>query len=203
MLVKSYWPWLPFAIAGIVAVIRGRQRRLFNLLIWFVVVLAMCAAAKSRVLRYMLPVYPALSILAAIGLATLIPSRFIRKGLLIVTPVLAIAVVVIAIFPPITYHVPEIRPIAVASTAATPAGGHVAFYDGGAPLYDEVNQMLWYGGREIFFLLSPGDLEQALAARQTRVFVIDEETYRTRFSSRVALDVIAKAGHLVCVRLSP
>ena len=54
MLAKSYWPWLPFAIAGMVCVIRGRQRRLYILLIWFVVVLAMCAAAKSRVLRYML-----------------------------------------------------------------------------------------------------------------------------------------------------
>ena len=88
MLAKSYWPWLPFAVAGMVSVIRGRQRRLYVLLIWFVVVLMMCAAAKSRVLRYMLPGYPALSILTAVGLMALIPARFIQKGLRFATPVL-------------------------------------------------------------------------------------------------------------------
>jgi 4-amino-4-deoxy-L-arabinose transferase-like glycosyltransferase len=203
MLVKSYWPWLPFAIAGMVTIIRGRKRRLFVLLIWFVVVLAMCAAAKSRVLRYMLPAYPALSILTAVGLVTLIPLRIIQKGLMFAMPVLAVAVLAIAIFPPVTYHVPEIQPIAAAATAATPAGERVAFYDQGAPLYDEVNQMLWYGGREIYLLLSPMELEQALQARQTRVFVIDDGTYRARFSARIVHEVVAKAGHLLCVRLSP
>ena len=202
MLAKSYWPWLPFAIAGIVTIIRGRQRRLYVLLIWFTVVLAMCAAAKSRVLRYMLPAYPALSILTAVGLAALIPVQFIRKGLLFATPVLAVAVLAIAIFPPVTLHEPEIQPIAVAATRVTPSGERIAFYDQGAPLYDEVNQMLWYGGRQILFLLSPGDLEQALQAGQTRVFVIDDGTYRTRFDSRIAHEVVARAGHLLCVRLS-
>ena len=203
MLAKSYWPWMPFAIAGMVTVIRGRQRRLYVLIIWFVVVLAMCAAAKSRVLRYMLPAYPALSILAAIGLARLIPPRFIQKGLLFASPALAVAVLAIAIFPPVTYHVPEIQPIAAAATSGTRSGERVAFYDQGAPLYDEVNQMLWYGGREISLLLSPGELEQALQARQTRVFVVDESTYQKRFNPRVAHQVLAKAGHLMCVRRLP
>jgi hypothetical protein len=63
--------------------------------------------------------------------------------------------------------------------------------------------MLWYGGREILFLLSPAELEQALQARPTRVFVIDDGTYRTRFNSRIGLEVVAKAGHLLCVRLNP
>ncbi len=203
MLAKSYWPWLPFAIAGMATVIRGGQRRLYVALIWFIVVLAMCAAAKSRVLRYMLSAYPALSILTAVGLAALIPVRSIQKGLLFATPVLAVAVVGIAIFPPVTHHVPEIQPIAHAATGAAPPGERVAFYDQGAPLYDEVNQMLWYGGREISLLLSPGELEQALTKRQTSVFVVDDGTYQTRFNSRIGHEVIAKAGHLVCVRLSP
>jgi hypothetical protein len=162
----------------------------------------MCAAAKSRVLRYMLPAYPALSILSAVGLVTLIPVRFIRKGLLFATPVLAVGVLAIAIFPPVTYHVPEVHTMAIAATSVTPSGERIAFYDQGAPLYDEVNQMLWYGGREVSLLLSPGELEQALDARKTRVFVIDDGTYRTRFDSRIAHEVVAKAGHLLCVRLS-
>ncbi|MEO8050273.1 MAG: glycosyltransferase family 39 protein [Acidobacteriota bacterium] len=203
MLAKSYWPWLPFAIAGMVAVIRGRQRRLYLLLIWFGVVLLMCGAARSRVLRYILPAYPALSILAAIGLVSLIPVRFIRKGLLFAAPVLAVGVLAIAIFPPVTRHQPEVGAIAKAATAVTPTGDRIAFYDRGAPLYDEVNLLLWYGGRNIAFLLSPAELEQALEARKTPVFIVDGDTFQTRFRSRIAYDFVAKIGTLVCVRLRP
>ena len=67
----------------------------------------------------------------------------------------------------------------------------------------KVNQMLWYGGREVSLLLSPSELEQALQARQTRVFVIDDGTYQTRFNSRIGHEVVAKTGHLMCVRLNP
>jgi 4-amino-4-deoxy-L-arabinose transferase-like glycosyltransferase len=201
MLAKSFWPWLPFTIAGMVGVIRGRQRRLYVLLIWFVVVLLMCAAARSRVLRYMLPSYPALSILAAVGLVALIPERFVRIGLALATPVLAIGVLAIAIFPPVTRHSPEVGAIAIAATTVTPTSDRIAFYDRGAPLYDEVNLLLWYGGRNVAFLLSRAELEQALGARQTRVFVVDGDTYETRFKSQTAYDLVAKMGTLVCVRL--
>jgi hypothetical protein len=100
------------------------------------------------------------------------------------------------------HHATEIQPLAMAATAVTPAGERIAFYDQGAPLYDEVNQMLWYGGRRILFLLSPGELEQALETRKSRVFVVDDRTYQKRFSG-IAHEVVAKAGHLICVRLNP
>jgi 4-amino-4-deoxy-L-arabinose transferase-like glycosyltransferase len=93
MVAKSYWPWLPATIAGAVFVIRrrstGADPRLRLLMPWVAVVYVLCAITKSRVLRYMLPAYPAFAILAAVGLFGLLSERTIRMGLRVLTPILA------------------------------------------------------------------------------------------------------------------
>lgn len=202
MFAKSYWPWLPFTIAGIVAVIRGRDRRLLLLIAWPAVVVLMYGAVSSRVLRYILPAYPAFSILAAIGLVYVIPSLYIRNGIRVLTPVLAGAVIAIALFPPVVHHAAETRPMAVAATSATPPDARFAFYDAGPPRYDEVNQIQWYSGRKVLMLFSPEELTKARDARQPRVFIVDKDTYRAYFLSRVPNRIIAESGHLICVQLT-
>jgi len=203
MFAKSYWPWLPFTIAGGVAVIRGRDRRMLLLIVWASVVVVMYGAASSRVLRYILPAYPAFAVLAAIGLVRFVPLRYLRNGIRVLTPVLAAAVIAIALFPPAVHHAAETRPMAIAATSVTPPGERFAFYDAGPPRYDEVNQIHWYGGRQVLMLFSPEDLATAIADRQTRVFVVDKGTYRASIGSRVAHEVVAESGHLICVRLTP
>lgn len=203
MLAKSYWPWLPFMVAGAVAVVRRRERRLYLLLVWIAVFAVMCAAAKSRVLRYMLPAYPAFSILAAIAIAQFVPFTYIRNGLRVATPALAVLALAIAIFPPDARHADEIRPIAVAASRATPTGARVAFYDGGAPRFDEANQMQWYGSRNLFILASPRELTEALRRPPASVFVVDRETYRECFARRFASRIIARSGRLICFRIAP
>ncbi len=86
MISKSYWPWLPAMIAGMVFVIRKKDRKLRILILWVAVVYVLCAITKSRVLRYMLPAYPAFAILSAIGLLWLLPERYVRNGLRVLTP---------------------------------------------------------------------------------------------------------------------
>ncbi|MGQ9634680.1 MAG: ArnT family glycosyltransferase [Bryobacteraceae bacterium] len=75
MLAKSYWPWLPAMVAGAAVVIRQRRRELYVLLCWVGAVFLLCAVTRSRVLRYMLPAYPAFAILAAIGVANWVSRR--------------------------------------------------------------------------------------------------------------------------------
>ena len=86
MIAKSYWPWLPAMIAGMVFVIRKKDRKLRILILWVAVVYVLCAITKSRVLRYMLPAYPAFAILSAIGLLWMLPERTVRNGLRVLTP---------------------------------------------------------------------------------------------------------------------
>lgn len=202
MLLKSYWPWLPAMIAGLVAVIRGRDRRLWLLIPWVAVVFILCAAARSRVLRYMLPAYPAFAILAALGLRKFVPDRILRRSFRVAVPVAAVAVLAVAAFPRTHYEAAEIRPIAKAATAATDPGERVAFYDGGLPRFDEDNQMQWYGDRFLIRLFSRAQLQEALNAGRARVFVLDQDAYRTFVAGRISHQVLTESGHLICIRLT-
>jgi hypothetical protein len=202
MIAKSYWPWLPAMLAGMLLVVRRRDRKLRLLILWVAVVYVLCAVTKSRVLRYMLPAYPAFAILAAIGLPWLIPERYLRNGLRVLTPLLAVLVIALAIRPPLNWHASETRPIAIASTQATAPGELITFYDDGAPRFDEMNQLLWYGGRYFVAVLEPGKLPAALHNPQTRVFIVDDKAFRSDVAPGVPNQIVARAGHLVCFRLT-
>lgn len=201
MLAKSYWPWLPAMLAGFILVIRSRNRHLAILPIWIAVVFFLCAITRSRVLRYMLPAYPAFAVLAAIGLYRYIPERYLRTGLRVVTPVLAVGVLALAIHPPVIWHAKEIRPIAAAETAATKPGQRVAFYDEGNSRFDEANQLQWYGDRNLILLFTPEELEEELQHPHSDIFVVDRSAFNAYIASRFPNHVITESGNLICLRL--
>lgn len=203
MLAKSYWPWLPAMLAGLVAVVRGRDRKLWLLAAWVAVVFALCAATRSRVLRYMLPAYPAFAILAALGLRQFVADRTLRAGLRVATPLLALVVLAVAAFPRTHYEAAEIRPIAQAATAATAPGERVGFYDGGQPRFDEDNQLQWYGDRFLVRIFTRAQLLNALHRGRARVFVLDLDSYRRDVAGQLDHQVLARSGHLICIRLTP
>ena len=200
MLMKSYWPWLPFLAIGIVTTIRQRDRRLHVLLIWSAIMFAVCAAGGSRVLRYLLPAYPAFSILAAVGLMQAIPVRYLLTGLNWLVPAGAVVCAGIALFPPTVLHAAEIRPIATALQSTTASDERIAFYDGGQPRFDEANQLQWYGDRNFYVLLKREDFENALRGPLSRVFIVDIKTYQEYGSAFRDYEVVVQSGHLVCLR---
>lgn len=202
MLAKSYWPWLPAMVAGVVVVVRERKRPLFVLLCWVGGVFVLCAAARSRVLRYMLPAYPALAVLSALGIMRWIPRRVVERAMAWIPPAAVVAAAcLVALIPPV-WHATEIRSIAQAEDHAMRPGEYVGFYDKGDPRYDETNQLEWYGNAVPVILPTREDLDKELRAGRVRAFVVDKATYRERFESSPH-DVIAESEHLVSVRLKP
>lgn len=202
MLAKSYWPWLPATIAGLIAVIRTRDRRLSLLTIWAGVVFLLCAAAKSRVLRYMLPAYPAFAILAAIGLERYVAERYLRRALAIATPVVAAGFVLLAFFPRIDWHATETRPIALAATGAASEPHLVGFYDDAQPRYDEANQIQWYGERDVIVILSREELLEEMREPRFAVYIVDRAAYDSIVARLAPNRLVASSGHLVCFRLN-
>lgn len=200
MLTKSYWPWLPATAAGMVAIGRERRRSLVVLLGWVGTVLLLCAAARSRVLRYMLPAYPALAILAAIGILRWIPRRIIERAMEWLPGLAVAAAIGIVTLTPPSYHATEIRALAAAQRRALPPGTMVGFYDKGDPRYDETNQMEWYGNDEPIEPYTDASFEQALREGRIRVFVVDRVTYEKRLLG-LPHEVIGESGHLICVRV--
>jgi 4-amino-4-deoxy-L-arabinose transferase-like glycosyltransferase len=202
MLAKSYWPWLPATVAGIVAIGRERRRSLYLLLGWAATVLLLCAAARSRVLRYMLPAYLAFAILATIGLLKWIPRRLLNRAMDWLAPLAVAAATAIVLLVPPTFHATEIRAIAQAQTRALPPATLVGFYDNGDPRNDETNQLEWYGNDVPIEPYTAAGLEDALQTNSVQVFVLDLATYEKRIRP-LPHEVIAKAGHLITVRLKP
>ncbi|MGA2737894.1 MAG: glycosyltransferase family 39 protein [Bryobacteraceae bacterium] len=201
MLAKSYWPWLPAMLAGIAVVVHKRDRRLWLLLPWVAVIFVLCAAARSRVLRYMLPAYPAFAILAALGFRQFVPDRWLRGGMRVAACLMALAVLAVSAFPRTHFEAADIRPIAKAASAATASGERVAFYDAGQPRFDEDNQLQWYGDRFLIRLFSRSDLLDALRAGRARVFVLDKNSYHAYVAGQISNQVLADSGHLICIRL--
>ncbi len=77
-LLTEWWPWIPFVVHGVVLAVR-RFRRDADLEPW-ALLLAWCAAVAAAVVsvqtaysRYLVPILPATSLLAAHSLVTLLP----------------------------------------------------------------------------------------------------------------------------------
>ncbi len=78
----------------------------------------------------------------------------------------------------------------------------MAFYDAGQARYDELNQMQWYGDRYLNSLPNPEELLAEMRSGVARVCVLDRATYRDWVASRIAHQVLAESGHLVCIRMN-
>lgn len=200
MLLKSYWPWLPAMVAGVVIALRERRRPMYLLLAWAATVFALCAVARSRVLRYMLPAYPAFAILATVAILKWLRRPAVERAMTWVPPLAVAAAIAIVAFFPASWHATEIRAIAQADSRALAPGQKVGFFDAGDPRYDETNQLEWYGEDVPVILISREDLDQALSAGSIRAFVTDKATYQGRLAA-LPHDVIAETAHLVAIRV--
>ncbi len=176
MLGKSYWPWLPAMLAGIAVIGRERRRSLYLLLGWAGTVLLLCAAARSRVLRYMLPAYPAFAILAAIGVLKWIPRRIVERAMDWIPAVRSrrrrrrsSCCSARAGTPP------RSAPSRKRRAAPSPPERPIGFYDKGDPRNDETNQMEWYGNDVPIEPYTAAELRAcAPEAGSIRVFVLDQ-----------------------------
>lgn len=79
ILVRDDWPWLPFSVAGLglaaLAARRGERRAAF-LVAWVLGYLALVSLSAGHRSRYLIPLYPPASILAALALLRLLPARW-------------------------------------------------------------------------------------------------------------------------------
>ena len=202
MIVKGYWPWLPFFVTGFVLVIRERRRDLYLLIAWIAVVFVLCSVTRSRILRYMLPAFPAFAMLSAIGLAKLVPDRYLRN-------VAARAGAGVRAGGAARRHPPAgaLERSRCAADGRWPRrrrrrpGSASSSTMKGQPRWDETNQLQWYGERHLIAFLERSKLDEALQQRTARVFVVDKATYDS-ISGRVKHEVVAASGHLVCFRLA-
>jgi 4-amino-4-deoxy-L-arabinose transferase-like glycosyltransferase len=81
-LVRDAWPWVVFmAIGAVDAVARGRrgERRALVPLAWTLAYLALIHVSRVRRAQYLLPLYPAASMLAALGVVRVLPDAWMAR----------------------------------------------------------------------------------------------------------------------------
>ena len=151
--------------------------------------------ADSRVLRYLLPAFPAFSILAALTVSVLASDRARDRILKVTYAVAAVSVALIVTFPGYRVRAGDMREMArVADSIAAP-DQRVLLYSFGEKRWDYRNQLIWYGHRLCRQFERLDDLSAALDEQS--VAVIDRQAY-AQLCEKVVLR--GESPNFVCVQ---
>jgi 4-amino-4-deoxy-L-arabinose transferase-like glycosyltransferase len=199
LLAKHYWPWLPLMLMGLVSqtrkMFKEREVTATLLVCWVAWVIVPFSLANSRVLRYLLPAFPAFSILAALTVSVLASNRARGRILKMTYAVAAVSVAMIVTFPSYRVRAGDMREMArVADSIAAP-DQRVFLYSFGEKRWDYRNQLIWYGHRLCRQFERLDDLSSALD--QQSVAIIDRQAY-AQLRERVVLR--GESPNFVCVQ---
>jgi 4-amino-4-deoxy-L-arabinose transferase-like glycosyltransferase len=206
LLFKLYWPWLPLMVVGLIIQVRrmGRQEeKLAELLVvWVAFVIFPFSLAEAKVLRYIMPVFPAFSMLSAIPmvrwLSTIRKSVYLRVGYL----ALSIGVSLIPAFQKPLMRAEDMRKLAPIVDAHTEPHQRVVIYTYGGIHSGHINQFLWYSNRFCTLATDPDKLAGALRSNENRVFIVDIGSYEKLVgNSGVRLEMLMGAKNFVCFKV--
>ena len=205
LLLKHYWPWLPFAMLGVglqlKRMIRERDVVACLLVLWVVMVLIPFSLAESKVLRYVMPIFPALSLTAGLFIDDLVPPRFKPTGYRVAYIVTCIIAVSLLFFPSYRLRAEDMRKLAPIADAATSPEQRVLLYSFGERRWDYRNQLIWYGNR---LCDQTEDLEQvsSLLRCDPDAVVIVDKAALARLTTQIdlPLDTLGQSDNFVCLQ---
>jgi 4-amino-4-deoxy-L-arabinose transferase-like glycosyltransferase len=209
LLLRLYWPWLPLMLAGLFMqfkkMVQFREKLATLLVMWVFAVIIPFSLADAKVLRYIMPVFPAFAVLSAIPASRWIErhiavSRSSRKPFTVYCALCAIVLVIAAISTPQS-RAEEMIALAPVVDRNTPPGERVFMFTHGEARYDYVNQLLWYSNRFFDHVRDASQLNVWLRSGEGRTFVIDKDSYGQLVErSGVKVAVLGQSGSFICFR---
>jgi 4-amino-4-deoxy-L-arabinose transferase-like glycosyltransferase len=201
----NYHPWLPLVAIGFVmqikAVIRKRETLATLLVVWTMCVLVPFSLAEAKVLRYVMPVLPAFSILAAIPLNKWIPAARKPRLLKMIYPLLIAAAIAMTVFARPMLRGDDMRALAPIAEAHSVPERHVVLYTYGERRFDIQHQLLWYGNRYCDHVFDQGAVKAGLQSGQ--VAIMNKGGYeQLRRSFDLPTEVLGESEDYVCIRLA-
>ena len=209
-LLKYYWPWLPFMVAGLVIQIRAvasrREDSAALPLVWLVLVIVPISLAEIKYGRYLIPAFPALAMVSAAGVNYWMPPARRVAGF----RVACIALLLAAGFPilfPAGERGAEMRTLAPVVERYSEPAQRVLFYTNGDTGYGYQNQFLWYANRHSETLTGLPQLTTRLTQSQPATGIIDGPSFEKlmdQLPPAVArrIQVLARSGQFLCYRLN-
>lgn len=205
LLLKLYWPWLPLLIMGFASALkkslREREETASLLILWVLCVIIPFSLSDSKVLRYILPAFPAFSILAAFALHALLAPRRLPTFFKCAYLLLSLIVVAATFFPNYQVRAGDMKKIAPIAEAATNPGQRILLYTSGEHRWDYRNKLLWYGDRLCWHLTDLEKLSSLLESQPQSVAVLDRIAFTQLAGKTLGLiEILGESEKFVCVR---
>ena len=205
LLVKLYWPWLPCLVTGMVWAIRQTWRsadpapRL--LLVWVLCVVVPFSLIESKVLRYLLPAFPAFSILAALALNRWIPVVRRQVCFQVAAALLLLVLLGMSYAPGHLLRAQDVRQLLPLIEAANAPPQPVLLYVGGAPRWDYVHQFIWYSNHPFDLAAGLPELMAHLNHAAAPPVVVDARTYVQLYAEQQdKLEILGCSDSFICFR---
>jgi hypothetical protein len=204
LLLKYYWRWLPLVLIGAwlcaKRLWKTRDQSAALLFIWIFCVMAPFSLLEIKYLRYILPAFPAFTLLAATALNRLIPEARKIIGFKIAYAVLVAIMVVLAVVPKYRVRPEEMRSLAPVAQSLIPPERPILLYTYGKQSLPHLYQVIWYADRNADLRT---DINEVLAEIETSAeaaVIMDKETY-SQIAETIGdhIRVEAESENFVCV----
>jgi 4-amino-4-deoxy-L-arabinose transferase-like glycosyltransferase len=208
LIIRLYLPWFPFMFYGLYRVagkLRGKplSPEILLLTIWFLVILIPFSLAESKVLRYILPVFPVFSILSAYSLTKLCSHRTLAKFSAASVLLLTLAASVIVFFPNFQKRAEDMRTIAPFSDAAAKPEEQVILYTSGKLQWNYQTQLIWYGHHSCLLIKDQKEIENLLSDKKELIIIMDKPSFELYKKQNVSvITVFGESEKFICFRLS-
>jgi len=203
LLAHVYWPWLPLMIVGMAIqlrkMIRERDPASSLLVLWVFCVIVPFSLIETKWLRYIMPVFPAFAILAAIPINDWIAARRRGAGLKLAYAVLCLVIIGLAVAPKYRERPEEMRNLAPVAEAHTPPEGRILLYTEREPRWAHLYQIIWYTNRNCDLLTDPAEVRRRTAADPTAVIITDKAAIARVFGDSVPdVKILGETAGFVC-----
>ena len=207
LLGKLYWPWLPCLLGGLwlaAKQLRSNQFSEFNrealwlLVLWIAVAIAPFSLIQHKVLRYILPAFPAFALLAAFALQQWIPEQFKLRAFGAACALLLAGILLITFTASHRLRAVDMRQLAALLETETVADYPVLLFDGGQARWDYLHQFIWYSDRTCRLQTRLDIVLCHLETCPGRTALLDRNTFQQL--SDTSLSVCGESVNFVCVR---
>lgn len=201
-LLASYWPWLPLLLLGLLAqckkLLRERDAASGLLLLWVVCVIGPFSLAEFKWLRYILPVFPAFAILAALPLDQWLTDQRRKLFLKVAYGVLCLTLTGMAANPKYRFRPEELRRLAPIAEAATPPDQRILLYTERPPRDAHLFQVIWYANRFCKPIATIEGVLDHLAAEPNTAVIMDKRVFSDICNAIPNVKLLGETEGFVC-----
>lgn len=203
-LLKFYWPWLPLMLAGLIVqakkAVVGKDANALLLVLWVLCVVLPFSLIERKPLRYILPAFPAFSILAALMLHRMIPAGWRERAVNGLIATCLIGGLLLNFWYSRRQPMDEMHLLAVAAASVAAPQQQLLLYANGEKRWDHKHQAIWYADRHCQLLLDFSEVKAQLEEPTSAALIIDKESFR-QLSEGLAgkTTVLAESQGFVCL----